>query len=1030
MRQKKLLKSRKLLRMKCLMLFLFIFLGAINIQGQNTTITGIVSDAKNGLPIPGVTIIVKGTSVGTVTNFDGNYSINAKIGDVLLFSYLGMEDKTVTVTQTTMNVSLEESVEGLEEVVVIGYGTQKKKEITGAVSSVKAKDIENIVTEDLGTALQGQVAGVNIISSSEPGGESEILIRGITSISGSNTPLFVVDGIPQEGDPRIPPSEIQSIDILKDAASAAIYGTRGAAGVILITTKQGEVGSLSIKVNASYGFQQITSGTPLMNATEQTYFDLVRERNSTGSTDDVTVLDFVRSPGNFQNDTDLYKIAFIDNAAVENYTVNVSGGTKDITYSVNTGLYEKEGLILNSNFKRFSTRANTTYNHGKWRINATAGLNKEETDRAPGGLITQTIRYQPTRQGLVINSDEPLESIGGEVATRLGWVIDSFDNTDISNRTKAYANFNVNYELIDGLNLVVRAGINETNEIRERFNGYTPVFNVVTGELLSNPSNSFVENNAVRWSSLNFDGIATYKKQIEDHGLTFTIAASREQYVSRSFTAKKFGVVSNDIRVLNNATLSPDARSGNNYKDKIVGYLTRIQYNYKGKYLLSSSIRRDGSSKFGSDYTWGTFPSISAGWNISNESFWSPLKRTVNNFKLRLSRGTVGNQRFNSYAFSAGITQGIDYSFGNGEGVLNLGAAQNVFANPLVKWETSIQDNIGIDLGFFKNKLTFSAEYYNTKKEDMLFNIQLPGSAGGGNNSQVVLNVGNMTNEGFELTAGHRGKIGKLNYRMNGTFTTNKNRITKINGEGGFLFTNDGGLVSGAKSSSQVTVLAEGYEAGAFFLYPTNGIVDTQEKLTEYQEIDPNARMGDVIYVDSDGSGDISDSDRVYKGSGLPEYEVGFNLNLDYKGFDLSMQWYSALGHEIMNGAKANAYAYGRHKDLIYAWSEVNSDSPIPAYRGGIKDHFNFKGFTDLWLEKGDYVRLKNITLGYSLPQKIVEKLGMSKFRIYATAQNPLTITDYEGYDPEVGGRITARGLDKGSYPVTSQYIFGLNFNF
>ncbi len=1031
MRQKKLMTSKKMLRTGILALFFLLGLCLTNAaQAQSTTVKGTVTEVASGQPIPGVGIIKQGTSVGTTTDFDGMYTIDAKIGDVLLISHIGMKDQTLTVTGNVLNVAMEESFEGLGEIVLIGYGTQKKKEVIGAVGSIKAQDIENIVTSDLGNAIQGQIAGVSVISSAEPGGQAEILIRGITSISGSNTPLFVVDGIPQEGDPGIPPTEIESIDVLKDAASAAIYGTRGAAGVILITTKQGEAGSLSVKVNASYGVQNITSEqTPVMNTSQTTYFQLVRDRNQTGSTDDVTILNFTRAPLSFQNDTDLYPVIFQDNAPIQNYTVNLSGGTKDITYSVISNLYEKEGTVLNSNFKRFSTRANTTYNHGKWRIRATAGINKEITDRAAAGSVPLTTRYLPTQQGIT-PEDEEILSFRGEESNRLGWVLESFGNTDVSNTTKAYANFNVDYEIMKGLNIVARVGVNETNQIRERFNGYTPVFDAFNGEEISNPVNSFVENSASRWSSATFDTFLTYKKNIDDHNLTFTAGASREEYVYRSFTAKKSGVESNDIRVLNIATLNPSATSGNNYTNTIVGYLSRIQYNYKGRYLLSSSIRRDGSSKFGIDRRWGTFPSVSLGWNVSSEPFWAPLQKTVNNFKIRATRGTVGNERISPYAYSTGVDQGIDYAFGVGEGVLNSGAAQTQFANAVVQWETSIQNNIGVDLGFFKNKLTLSAEYYNTKKEDMLFPIRLSGSNGGGRNSTVQLNIGNMTNKGFELSAGYRGKIGKLNYRMNGTFTTNENVVTDINGSTERYMTNDGGLISGATTSSQVTAIAKGYEAGAFFIYRTNGIINTPEKLAEYQELVPTAEMGDLIYVDTDGSGDISDADRVYGGSGLAEFEVGYNLNLDYKGFDFSMQWFASVGHEIMNGVEAFAYGYGRHRDLLFAYSDINQDAVIPAYRGDTKSHPNFKGYTDLWLEDGDYLRLKNITLGYSLPKKFTEKLGVTKFRIYATAQNPITITNYEGFDPEVGGGIQARGLDKGIYPITAQYIFGLNFNF
>ncbi|SIT11525.1 TonB-linked outer membrane protein, SusC/RagA family [Zobellia uliginosa] len=1013
-------------------LFFLILCCSMAVHAQEVSkVTGTVVDAEDGVPIPGVSIVKKGTNIGVSTDFDGNYSIAAKQGDILEFSYIGMEFQAITVSEPVLNVRMKADVENLEEVVVIGYGAVKKKELTGAVASVKGDDLENIVTQDLGTALQGQVSGVNIVSSGQPGAASEILIRGITSISGSNTPLYVVDGIPQEGDPRIAPSDIESIDILKDASSAAIYGTRGASGVILITTKQGKQGALSVRVDASYGFQKVPSGIDLMNTEEQTYFNLVSERNETGSTDDVTVLTLARSPQGFQNNTDIRDIIIRENTPFKNYSVNVSGGGNDIKYNVSTSLYDTEGVIINSDFKRFNTRVNTTYTRGKWGINASVGMSREDRSREPGGIINQVIRYLPTQQGLeAIGSDEPLVEVRSTESNRLGWVLNSLSSTDIERTVRTFASFNVNYEIVKGLNVWSRIGVNESNGYRDRFLGYTPVF-TAEGELINNPSDSFAESRANQRSSNVWETVLTYKNQLsEDHNLTLTAGYTQEEYSGKDFSAKKFGVQNNDIRVLDNATINPDAQSGFYYNSTILGMLGRLQYNYKGKYFLSSSVRRDGSSKFGESRRWGLFPSVSVSWNVSDEGFWKPLKNVVNNFKLRANRGSLGNNRFGDYAFSAAIASGIDYSFGTGDGVLNIGSAQSEFANALVKWETKKEVNFGADFGLFKNKITLSADIYNIKNEDMLFPIVLPGSAGGGGNSQIVLNVGNMTNKGAELAIGYREKIGRFNFNMNGTFTTNENKITKISGDKGFIFTNDYGLVSGARVESQVTVLAEGYEAGAFFLRKTNGIADTPEKLAEYQEIDPAAKMGDVVYIDSNGDGSISDADRVYSGSGLPEYEIGYNFNANYKGVDFSMQWYAALGHEIMNGSKATAYAYGRHKDLIYAWSESNTSTPIPAFRGDIKAHPNFRGYNDLWLEDGDYVRLKNVTLGYSFPRKLVEKAGLSKFRIYATAQNLLTITDYEGYNPEIGGGISARGLDKGNYPITSQYLFGLEFNF
>ncbi|WP_083194703.1 SusC/RagA family TonB-linked outer membrane protein [Wenyingzhuangia fucanilytica] len=1028
----KLLTRKKLLGNFLLMLFFIILSSAMEVRAQDLTVTGTVTSAEDGMPIPGVTVLKKGTTAGVLTDFDGIYTIQAKTGDVLQFRYLGMEEKDVVVSKSTINLEMTSSIEDLDKVVVIGYGTVKKKEVTGAVSSLKSEDIEQVVTSDLGTALQGQMAGVNVIASSgQPGAESEILIRGITTVSGSNTPLYIVDGLIQDGDPGISPNEIQSIDVLKDAASTAIYGTRGAAGVILITTKQGEKGSLSVRANSSYGIQHL-SGTPtrLMNANQQTYFELVQNRNSSSlglQDDEIDIIGL--SPNKLQLDTNLFKRIVIDNQPTQNHSVNISGGTKDITYSVTTGLYKTEGTLVNSNFERFNIRANTTYKHDKWDIRASVSIANENTNYAPGGLTTQIIKYSPLRQDLTtIAPDEVIVSEGGLDGVITGWVLESFENESTKDVVKNQTNLNLNYNWTKKLKLSLRYGISTINEYRHTFNPYREVIDVFDNDLSPNAS-SGVSNASLRRYNRSLDLFATYKFNIKnDHNFTLTGGATFEDYIAEQYRASRLGVLDNSIKVLNGTSISPEVSSGRDTRHKIQGVIGRLQYGYKGRYLLSSSIRRDASSRFSEEYRSNLFPSTAFAWNVSDENFWKPFKRTVNNAKFRVSYGEVGNESFGDYAFDASITPNIDYVFGSDS--FTNGAIQTAFANEAIKWETSIQTNFGLDLGFFKNKFTLSAEYYDKTNKDMLFPIVTPGSAGGGGNAQVILNVGNMTNKGLELTAGYKTNIGKLRLKMNGTFTTNKNKVTRINGLGGFAYTNDSGLIQGARGASQVTTLAEGYEAGAFFLYPTDGVVNTQEELIEYQKIDPSARLGDLKYVDTDLSGNITDADRVYSGSGLPEYEIGYNINASYRGFDVSMNWYAALGHEIMNGSKATAFGFGRHEDLVYQWSEANPTSNIPAYRGQVNNHANYKGYTDLWLEDGDYLRLKQVTLGYSFSKKVTESLGFSKLRLYASAQNPLTFTNYSGFNPEVGGRITSRGLDKGNYPITSLYLVGLNLNF
>lgn len=1013
---------------------LFLSVGAL---AQNNTVTGVVKSSEDGLPVPGVSVVVKGTTNGTITDLNGKFSIKAKLGQVLHFSFIGMADQEIKIDKGLINVSMIPDVIGLDEVVAIGYGTVKKKELTGAVAQVKSEALTRTVTSDLGNALQGLVAGVNVTANSgQPGEASNILIRGVSSIDGSNTPLYVVDGVPMEGDPRLSTNEIETIDILKDAASCAIYGTRGAAGVILITTKQGKEGKMRVALNGSYGLQDIRSGTPLMNSTEQVYADIMEMNSRYGTMDDESRLAMLRSPYFFQNNTQLSEAVFNDLAPVQDYNLNLSGGAKDISYNVTVGYFNQKGVVINSDFERLNTRINTTYKHNKISINANVGVTFEDIARSPGGIITQSIKYHPTNQELDFASNGPIYATGDHEAQNVNWVLSSFKNTNTTSRTIGFANFNVNYELLKGLNVNGRMAVRGANDYSHQFSPFQEVYDA-EGDLTSDPiRDSFVENTATHSRSTNFNWGLTYRKRIKQHSLTLYGGQSIEQYKYESFRARKDGVTNNNINILDGAVANPLATSlGNDYNNKLIGFIGRVQYNYKSKYLLSASLRHDGSSKFAEANRWGTFPSASVAWNMHDEAFFSGLKSIINNVKLRASYGEVGNQNFSPYSFSAGIINGSDYSFGGDQA---FGSAQTSYANANVKWEASIQSNVGVDLAFLNNKITLVAEYYETTKRDMLMPIQVPASNGSlpstnmfvPGSSLVFLNVGNMTNKGIELAMGYKARTGRVKWEFNGTFATNENKVTEVKGLEGFTFLNDNGLIAGRTRQSQVTILAEGYEIGSFFLFPTNGVIDTPEKLVAYNEIDGTAQMGDLMYVDSDGDGDITNKDRVYSGSGLPEFEIGFNTNVTYKNLDFSLQLYAALGHEIMNGAKATAYAWNRHRDMVSQWSPKNTGSTIPSYRGEPNHHTNFYGNTDLWVEDGSYLRIRNITLGYTLPELWTKKARISRCRFYLTAQNPLTFTNYEGYDPEVGGNVTNRGLDKGNYPVTSLYSFGVNLNF
>ncbi|SDR70692.1 TonB-linked outer membrane protein, SusC/RagA family [Polaribacter sp. KT25b] len=1011
------------------LLLLLLLMLSFTTFAQTITVKGTVSDIEDKMPIPGVSVVVKGTQNGVSTDFDGNYSIKAKSGDILIFSYLGMKEKAIKIKGPTLNVSMVADVQSLEEIVVIGYGTVKKKELTGAVARVDAEALEKIVTSDLGAALQGQISGVNIVSSSTPGGSAEILIRGITSVGDDNTPLYVVDGIIQDGDPGIPPSEIETINVLKDAASAAIYGARGATGVILITTKKGKAGTLKIRINGTSAVQVRNAAVPLMNSTEQLYREIVTQRNTTTTLDEDYSSSTLRNPYLLQNNTDLNDIIFNDFAQTHNYNTSISGGTEEVAYNVTMGMFKQDGLQLNSAYERFNVRSNTTYNKEKFRAQTSVGLSLDRRDIPRSNLLSQAIVYSPLQNGLDLDDSSTLGDDGDD-ATRLTWVVESLKTKEYLKTLRGNASLNLNYDINKNFSLSGNVGITYTTARGKIDVPYQEVINSSTGNALTQPTNSYIEDSSNERVNIYSEVGANFKKEIQDHSLNLGVFLTAEKTTFEQFSARRTENTNPDFNVLDSATGEQLVSSGFDYTTTRLSQIGRLQYSYKGKYNLSTSIRVDQSSIFDEDLNLGVFPSIAFAWNISDENFWKPLKRTVNSLKLRLSRGTVGNDRATPYSYLGTVTSNINYVGDTGSEVLLNGATQTSFVNPLLKWETSKQFNLGVDAGFFKNKLTLSAEYYTTNKEDMIFPIFLPTSVGGGNNARIYANVGNMTNDGVELAARYRHRIGKLWFQMSSTFATNRNEITKINGDTDSYPTNDIGLVGRAQNQSRVTYHKVGREAGAFYLWRTNGIVNTEEKLAEYQKIDSNAKMGDVIFIDQNGDNELDDDDRVYSGSGLPKFEIGYNFASTYKNFDFSMNWYAAIGHEIMNGFNAWAYGFGRHKDLIYQWSEANPETNIPAYRDDIRNHRNFIGYSDLWLENGSYLRLKQVTLGYSLPDEVTKKLGIDKLRIYLSSQNPLTFTNYSGYNPEVGGNVSSRGLDKGTGPVSVQYLAGINFNF
>ena len=1043
MKLRKLLKN-KILRYGVLCFFTITFC-SFSANAQEITVSGIVTDSADNSPLPGVSVLVKGTTKGASTDFDGKYTIKASIGETLVFSYIGMQNNEVRISKSQLNVSLESDTESLDEIVVIGYGTVKKKELTGAVAQVKAEAIDQFVTTDVAAALQGQVAGVSVVSNSgEPGAQSSIQIRGVTSLTGSNSPLWVVDGIPQVGNPGLNMNEIETFDILKDAASTAVYGSRGAAGVILVTTKKGKSGAVKVDFKHSYGVQRLGKSAPLMNATEQIAFETVKQ--SLGVTNHIDILN--NNPTWYDNDNDFSKYVLNETAATTNYSLNVSGGSEKLTYNFSGGYLGTEGSLVNSSLKRYNARTSTTYRTDKWKINTSIAFTIDKNERPNEGLLATASRYAPYFPLIDLNADAIFAphdpSAGnGPVTTPLNNLAQALKRENTVRRDVINGSLDITRNLTENLSVNSRVGFSIRNQLQKRF---TPAYTLVNPDDLedveTDPTKSFVNSEAQRLSKFSWDASLNYKKKFGDHTFGALAAITLEEDTYEGFFGQKQGVSDNAISVLNTATLFPTTNSLAGYNIGRVGTLGRLQYNYKGKYLFSVLGRYDGSSQFSSNNKWGFFPSASAAWNVSDEGFWKPFKHVVNNFKIRASYGETGYDEIPSYGFSSTIGQGADYIFSETDGSFNNGVAIRDYANEELKWETSKSFNIGVDLSFLRNKFVVTAEYYNTKKEDMLLGITLPSSTGAFNqtgnapfdifdHTGVILNVGNMTNQGFELAAKYTEKIGQSKLTLNATFSKNLNEITNLYDNVAFINNGNSNLVVGDVQNSLITRYAKGYEAGAFFIYETNGVIQTDEELAAYQLLGgrDNAKKGDLKYVDTNNDGEITTEDKVYKGSGLPDFEIGFNLNWRYKNFDLAMNWFGSVGAEIMNGNKAVSYIAGRHPDLSNMWTENNPTSNIPNWSGG-KGDLNHNGNTDYWLENGDYLRLKLITLGYSLPKDVLDKISLSNLKLFVSAQNPITITGYDGYDPEIGGNVARRGLDVSRYPVSALYSIGVNVGF
>ncbi|MDF7814726.1 TonB-dependent receptor [Hymenobacter sp. YC55] len=1007
------------------------FLSVTGAYAQTSTVTGKITD-ESGAGLPGVTVLVKGTTTGTATDNQGNFSLsvpNAATG-VLQVSFVGYRQQEVPISsRTAVDIRLAADTKALDEVVVVGYGTQEKRSLTNAVTTVQGEDIAKLTVADVGSALQGKAAGVSVVGAgSEPGSTPQILVRGISTING-NSPLYVVDGLPVANINYLNPKDIATLSVLKDAASAAIYGSRAANGVVLITTKAGVKGDPKITLDVTYGVSNPTKTPDMASASE---YASIMNLAATNSGRPLVYQD----PSSFTQTTNWWD-EISRSGSTQNYSVGLSGGSDRVVYSTGISYFKEQGLVRNSDFERLSLRMKSEYQAAK-RLKVGEDFNISMTNQKylnSGSLFRDAFNDDPITPARVPGTSGNPYDYYGASPTDIGNPLALVErNDDKRNQYFLVGTVYANYEFVPGLIFETRFGSN--NNVYER-NLFSPFYTIDPNERNQVNSLRREHNLEINWNNTN---TLNYTKAFGDHNLSALAAVTLEKFTTRTDASIGQAIPSNspDLRYPDAATANFSIE-GNDFVNTIASLIGRVNYDYKGRYLLGASIRRDGASVFPSANRWGVFPSVSAGWLISDEEFMKGIT-PVNFFKLRASWGRVGNQNIRSITNSAyiGTLDQVYYVTGDTR-TEQLGVVQNNVPNPNVKWETVEDYDIGADLAFLDNKLTVTADVFRRNTMDMLMSQAIPGHAGYGYNSPVT-NIGSMKTNGLDFSVGYAKSTGDFTYGANINATRAISKIKKL-ANGQALYSGNTPIF-GRPSKTE-----EGGYVGAFYGYQTEGIFQTQEDINAYtgpdgKLIQAGAKPGDFRFADLNNDGVIDAKDQKFIGNPTPDLTFGLNLTAGYKGFDLQVSLVGSLGNDLVNANKgwwySGSYNYNKISGLENeAWHGEGTSNSVPRIVANDNNQ-NLTRFSNFYVEDGSYARMRNLQLGYTLPKAASSVLRMSSLRLYVSAQNLFTITNYSGLDPEIGyGRSYTdapsalnRGVDLGNYPTTRTYLVGANIAF
>lgn len=1005
----------------------------LGVMAQDYQLKGVVVDAK-GVTIPGVNILIKGTTIGVSSDIEGKFSINAQKGNILIFSFIGYKTVELPVTgQNNINVKMDEDSEALEEVVVVGYGSMKKSDLTGAIASVDAEKLASKSTINPAEALQGQVAGVSVQKYGGLAGQGvSVKIRGVGTY-GSSEPLYIVDGFP--GDiSTLAPQDIKSMEVLKDGAAAAIYGSVAANGVVIITTKSGKKGDVKVDINSYAAVKKATGTFDMLDAEGfRTLGKMMNTEYNKYAASPKEMPGYVTKDPQHNTDwqDEIYRSGF-----AQSHSVSVRGGSESTDFSISANIYDEKGIVIDNDFLMQNARMKVNTKKSIFDISASLAYTAKKSSN-PEFSLSEVYRSSPLTPVL-----DPTQEFGYGIANLSDGLVSTrnpvADAHFIHNRTKiqdVVAMFSVTANFTDYLQFKTSYYYNGANT---EYYENAPNYKASPTQPNLYP---YVTEKRTYWENQTVDNYFTFNKKYGKHSINAMVGIS---VVMEKSSWNQLGVegkttvdgVDKPAGFPNPDWDTPNAGNGGTFSGEgtktrynRLSYFGRINYSLMDRYLLQVTVRRDGSSKFGPDSRWGTFPSVALGWRISEEEFF-PKDMVINNLKLRGSWGRLGNEgALKDYAYLALMTQGNSGSLGYVQGSGKnpwMSTIANVMENRGIKWETNESINIGLDYGLFDNKLNGSINYFNNKTIDLLITKKIAPSAG---IASPILNVGTMRNTGVEFDINYSGEVKDFTYNAGFNIAYLKNEVIKM--------ANPDQILYGGYNATQTR---EGKPVASFYLYETDGLFQNMAEVNAHSKdgklIQPNAKPGDIRFKDKDGNGLIDGDDKTEMGSGMPKVEANLSLGAGYKGFDLALQFGSGFGHKIYNGTRVRSESmdeiYNMFTSTLNAWTPENRNTNMP--RAVLGDPNENTRESDRFLEDGDFIRLRQVQLGYTLPKTWLNKIKMDKIRLYVSADNLWTWTKYSGVDPEfaVGGDdpVLSGGVDGSVYPFTKSYVFGLQITF